>query len=197
MEQEKKEEVMAAEVVTPTVPPEEVPDSVTFEGMAAGLVAAEEVEKEIEPMAAALAFASWIHGVNIQVEYPNRLEWIWRGGNGTHLKGKRGTTNWFHLAIPTPVIVDGSRYKLDAVMLRFTTGSVASIVRHITIRDGETGIAGHKNVNLTGSHGFERFTVPNRPKIYWGVGISIGVEFLDVPQSREMWFISAGADFYK
>ncbi len=200
MEQEKKEkmeELIAPAVITPAVLPEEIPDSVTFEGMAAELVAAEEVEKEIEPMAAELAFASWIHGVNIQVEWPWLLEWIYRAGFGTRLKGKPGTTNWFHFAIPTPVIVDSKRYKVDSVMLRFTTGSVASIVRHIHVYDGERRIATHNNVNLTGSHGFERFTVPNKPRIYWGVGISIGVEFLNVPQSREMWFISAGADFYK
>ena len=201
MEQEKKEkmeeEFMAPEVVAPPVPLEEIPDSVTFEGMAAGLVAAEVVEEEIKPMGAGLAFASWIHGVNIQVEWPWRLQWIRRPGHGTHLTGKPGTTNWFHFAIPTPVIGDGNRYKLDSVMLRFTTGSVASIVRHIHVYDGEKMIAIHNNVNLTGSHGFERFTVPNKPKIYWGVGISIGVEFLNVSQSREMWFISAGGDFYK
>ncbi len=200
MEQEKKEKIeapIAPAVVTSTELQEEMPDSVTFEGMKAELVAAEKVEKEIKPMAGGIAFASWIHGVNIQVEYPNRLDWIYRRGFGTQLKGKRGRTNWFHFAIPTPVIVDSMRYKLDSVMLRFTTGSVASIVRHIHVYDGERRIATHNNVNLTGAHGFERFAVPNKPRIYWGVEISIGVEFLDVPQSREMWFISAGADFYK
>ncbi len=175
----------------------EGPDTVSLQGMMAELASGEPAEKEMTMKAGGIAFASWTHGVDIQIEYPNNLDWIYRRGFGTQLKGKPDTTNWFHFAVPTPVIVDGARCKLEQAMLRFVTGSVAAIVRHIHVYDGEKRIATHDNVNLTGPHGFEPFSVPGRPLIYWGVGISIGVQFLGGSHARDMWFISAGGDFYK
>ncbi len=166
-------------------------DDVILTGMMSEL---QSTEVEMAP-ASGLAYASWVHGSDIHIERPDRLNWMYRQGFGTQLNGKAETTNWFHFAIPTPVIVEGVRYKLDSVLLRFTTQSVESIVRHIHVYDGNIKIASHDNVNLTGSHGLRRFGVPNDPQIFWGVGISIGVQFLR--NNRNMWFIAAGADFLK
>ncbi len=173
-------------------------DGVSFFGMMADLEVSEtNIKRDLKALAPTLAYASWTHGVDLQVEYPDRLEWLYRRGFGTQLSGKPGTTNWLHFPISTPVIVDGVRYNLDSVMLRFTTGSVASIVRHVHVYDGSKRIATYNNVNKTGAHWFERFNIPGKPDIFWGVEISLGVEFLPVNQSRQMWFISAGGDFVK
>ncbi|TRU88218.1 MAG: hypothetical protein EWV54_10905 [Microcystis novacekii Mn_MB_F_20050700_S1D] len=57
----------------------------------------------------ALAEAMWAHGHSMQIEYPNNLVKIWKAGFYIEVEGKPNTDNWFHLAIPTTVIVDDKR----------------------------------------------------------------------------------------
>mgnify|MGYP001404356031 CR=1 FL=1 len=52
-----------------------------------------------------LSYASWIHGHSMAIEYPDRIVSQWRAGFSITVEGKRGTHNWFHFAIPTPVII--------------------------------------------------------------------------------------------
>jgi hypothetical protein len=131
----------------------------------------------------------------MHIEYPNRIASEWRAGFYVQIEGRPGTGNWFHFAIPTPVIVNDNRLKVGSVMLRFRTGSVDAFVEHVHIYDGEEKIAQHNNVNLSGEHMFDRFDVPEHPPVKWGLGISIGVAFGVEPMSHQMQFISAGCDF--
>ncbi len=142
-----------------------------------------------------ISYASWIHGHSMQIEYPDRIDFTWRAGFYIRIEGKPGTTNWFHFAIPTPVIIDDVRLRLDAAALRFTTGSVDAFVRDVDIYDGEKLIAAHKGVNLSGENAFAKFIVPDQPQVRWGIGISIGVSFGVEMMSHRMEFISAGCDF--
>ncbi len=145
-----------------------------------------------------IAHAQWIHGTSIQIEYPERLERITRAGFYTYLYGKPNTKNWFHFAIPTPVIVDSKRLKIVCAILRFRTFSSNAIVKHIHIYDGYTKIAAHNNINLTGNNWFAKYGVAHKPSIYWGLGISIGVEFKGgTAKNRRMDFVSAGCDLIK
>src|SRR5262249_19095091 len=57
--------------------------------------------------------ASWIHGTSVQVEYTDRVNAILRRGFHTYINGRGGSTNWFHYAIPTPVIVSGRRLRIE------------------------------------------------------------------------------------
>ena len=107
----------------------------------------------------------------------------------------RGSQNWFHFAVPTPVIVSGRRLKVGSVMLRFRTGSNDAFVRDVHVYDGERKIAQHNDINLHGDNLFKRFDVPGNPPVQWGLGISIGVGFGVEPSSHRMEFISAGCDF--
>jgi hypothetical protein len=140
--------------------------------------------------------AMWIHGTSIQVELPENIASMRRYGFFTRLTGKQNTQNWFHFAIPTPVIVANNRLSVGRVMLRFRTMSANAIVRDVHIYDGSTRIAAHNGINLSGDHWFEIFGVPHCHDILWGLGISIGVTFTGgTDQQRTMDFIAAGCDF--
>jgi hypothetical protein len=112
------------------------------------------------------------------------------------LVGNPNTTNWCHFAIPTTVIVDNVRKKIGRVMLRFNTGSLNAVVRDVHVYDGENQIAKFDNVNLSTNHPFEHFDVGGSPELQWGLGISIGVSFLEgISNDRRIEFIAAGCDF--
>jgi len=144
---------------------------------------------------ARVAYASWIHGHSMQVEYPDRIASVRRAGFSINIDGKPGTSNWFHFAIPTPVLIDDVRLRIDKAMLRFTTGSVDASVKNVHIYDGEKLIAEHNNVNLSKENYFAEFVVPDRPLVLWGLGISIGVGFGVEMMDHHMDFIAAGCDF--
>ncbi|MBU7048242.1 MAG: hypothetical protein HXS54_17555 [Theionarchaea archaeon] len=143
-----------------------------------------------------LAHAMWVHGTSIQIEYPDRINSIWRAGFYTQIDGELGTDNWLHFAIPTSVIVNDKRLRVGSVMVVFRTGSPDAVVRDVHIYDGEKKIAQHNGVNLSGNIGFRRFDVPTHPEVAFGIGISIGVTFgTDKAKNHTMQFISAGCDF--
>jgi Matrixin/Putative peptidoglycan binding domain len=146
----------------------------------------------------AIDYASWIHGTSIEVEWPNQLESITRAGFYTYLVGKPGTTNWFHFAVPTPVILDSVRLKIICAILRFRTMSANAVVRDVHIYDGFSKIAAHDGINLSGDQWFVKFGVAHKPEVFWGLGISIGVQFVGgTSAQRRMDFVSAGFDLFK
>jgi hypothetical protein len=146
-----------------------------------------------------LAHAMWTHGHGVQIEYPDRLALERRYGFFIRLRGKPFTSNWVHFEVPTPVIVDGQRLRVGSVMVRFRTGSGAS-VHAVHVWDGERRIATYNGLNLS-SRVFRtpRFGVPNHPYIRRGLGISFGVKFGDsanLPKNKLLVDISsAGCDF--
>jgi hypothetical protein len=142
-----------------------------------------------------IAHAMWIHGHSMQIEYPDRVASQWRAGFSINVEGKPNSTNWFHFAIPTPVIINDVRLRADSVMLRFKTYSVDAWVRDVHVYDGETMIAAHNGVNLSKDHLFERFMIPDRPEVLWGIGISIGVSCGVEMMDHHMEFFAAGCDF--
>jgi hypothetical protein len=142
-----------------------------------------------------ISYASWIHGHSMQIEYPDRLAEQHPMGFHMHVEGKPGTVNWFHFAIPTPVIINDVRLRADAVIVNFETGSADAIVRDVHIYDGDVGVVEHNGVNLTGQNWFYRFEIPTRPEMWQGIGVSIGVAFGIEAMAHWMDFASAGCDF--
>jgi hypothetical protein len=140
--------------------------------------------------------AMWTHGTSMAVEFPNQIESSRRFGFFMRVVGSPNTQNWFHFAIPTPVIVNNDRKSVGPVILRFVTGGASAVVRDVHVYDGEVRIAAHQNVNLSGSQLFARFGVAHCPDVLWGLGISLGVQFgTGTASQRRMDFISAGCDF--
>ena len=69
--------------------------------------------------------ASWAHGNAVVMEQPpqedggvlvdfNHFGW------GTQITMRPGFPRWFHIPIPTPVLLDGKRMKLIRVWLQFS-----------------------------------------------------------------------------
>lgn len=162
-----------------------------FGGMAVGAL----TPREARAAESNIAYASWIHGHSMQIEYPERLASVWRAGFYIGLEGKPGTENWFHFAIPTPVILNDARLRADSVMLCFNTRSADAFVRDVHVYDGDVLVADHRNVNLSGNNRFVRFAVPDRPFVWLGLGISIGVGFGVEAMDHRMEFVAAGCDF--
>ena len=145
----------------------------------------------------ALAKAMWAHGHSMVIEYPDRIKSEWKAGFYYRVIGKQGTTNWFHFAIPTAVIVNDNRLAIDSVLIRFRSGSTSADITNVHVYDGENKIASHDGLDLSPSTwDMHRFAVASKPDIKWGVGISIGVRFTGTTDSQNtMEFSSAGADF--
>jgi peptidoglycan hydrolase-like protein with peptidoglycan-binding domain len=143
-----------------------------------------------------IAEASWVHGTAVNVEQPENIESMRRFGFFTRLVGKPNTQNWFHFAIPTPVVVNDDRKVVGPCLLRFQTGGTSAVVRDVHIYDGEVRVAAHDSVNLSGSQPFTRFGVAHAPEVQWGVGISIGITYgRGTAAQRTIDLISAGCDF--
>jgi hypothetical protein len=140
--------------------------------------------------------ASWAHGTDLQVEVDGNVDTMRRYGFFTRVVGKPNTTNWYHLPIPTPVITHGNRLGIARAMLRFVTGGTSAVVRDVHIYDGESRIAAHQFVNLSGSQPFAVFGVAHKPDVFWGTGISIGVTTGSGSRDeRRIDLISGGIDF--
>jgi subtilisin family serine protease len=160
-----------------------------------GMIQAEAAYKYLFPEVGPykIAHAMWTHGNSIHVEYPDRIGIEHRAGFYTRFVGKPGTSNWFHYAIPTPVIVDNKRLKTESVMIQFRT-SKDVWVTNVHVYDGVKKIASHDGLSLTGLHWFRRFDVKNL-FVKFGVGISIGVKFGKANTKHIIDFSTAGADF--
>ena len=140
--------------------------------------------------------AMWTHGLDLHVEVDANVESLRRFGFFTRVVGRPNTTNWYHFAIPTPVIVKGNRLAFARAMLRLVTGGTNAVLRDVHIYDGSSRIAAHQAVNLSGSLPFAVFGIPHKPNVFWGAGISIGVTTgAGTATQRRMDFISAGIDF--
>lgn len=141
--------------------------------------------------------AMWTHGHSMTVEYPSQLVSEWRPGFYIRVVGKPGSTNWFHFAVPTPVIVNDNRLRIDSALVRFRSNSNSADITAIHVYDGEKKIASHDGLNLSPSNWtMHRFDVPGHPEVLWGIGISIGVKFSGANDSANtMEIAAAGADF--
>ena len=138
--------------------------------------------------------AMWIHGHSIRIENPNRMDSATkRVGDFIRLVGLANNHNWFHVAIPTPVMVEDSRLKIDRLMLRFRTSGAT--LTQVHIYDGDNPIIEHNGLSLNPNNwAFERFEVPGNPLVRWGIGMSFRVDF-GSGRNRKIEVSSAGCDF--
>lgn len=129
-----------------------------------------------------------------------------RRGGGTQFRGKDGHKNWFHFSIPTPVIHNGERANLAKVFVLYRTDPQVNLIA-VHVWDGaRTGNPIFQSAmprGISGDHdgsggdgdlieGMNMWTVSAQPRVFWGVGISVHVHFID---TGNIIFASAGADF--
>ena len=128
----------------------------------------------------------WMHGANMQVEYPGRLTSVRISGPFVRIEGTRGQNTWLHFPLPTPAVVDGVRMQIDGAYVSFRTRDHAS-VHEVIVYDGESRIAEHMDLDLRGDHLDARFDVPGNPEIKKGINVTLGVRFDDdAPDVRSM-----------
>lgn len=143
--------------------------------------------------------ASWVHGSSVQMEREGYFISKRRTGYGAHFKthGKE----WFHFAIPTPVILDGQRAALKKIFVFYKTELTAKITA-IHVYDAGSSIKKFDNLSLSGDHstGVDKdnsWVITPAHSMEFGLGISVEVDFGHsttggVPGIR---FRTAGADF--
>ncbi|WP_348623022.1 DUF6623 family protein [Paenibacillus peoriae] len=79
--------------------------------------------------------AMWTHGNSVVPETPEGLTQFTRFGFGTQIQTKTGTNHWFHVPIPTPVLIGGYQPKLKRVFI-LGNSSVSSCIRMVHLYDG-------------------------------------------------------------
>ena len=136
-----------------------------------------------------------------------------RVGSGVRFRGKRDRSVWFHFPIPTPVIFRGStrdeRARLSAVFVMWRTDG-GSRVKSVHVWDGaKDRLMTHDldafgdfsgGTGQPGSHpklvpDRNAFTVGGDPPVFYGVGVSVLVQFPAGSDNGVITFTSAGADF--
>ena len=143
-----------------------------------------------------LAQSHWIHGNSLQIEYPERVEEVWRCGFYARVKGEPGSENWLHLAVPTPAVMDTDPMRINTVMVRFRTGSPDVYVRAVVVYDGEKRIASHEDIRLAPTHWTtERLDVPGDPRVSCGICVSLCVDFGVRAADHNIEVSGAGAEF--
>lgn len=158
-----------------------------------GMINAERAFNNLFLARSQLVHAAWTHGHSSHAEHPQLLDEDRPLGFYGLYRGKPNTRNWFHFAIPTPVIVNSRRLALDSVMLLFWTDPSVS-VHAIHVWDANNSLKRYDGLNLSGSHWFERFDVLNN-RVRYGIGVSVGVNFGAGDDPHRILFGSCGGDF--
>ena len=146
-------------------------------------------------------YEMWTHGVDVQIEYPDRIVDIngegsaepRRSGWGTLVHQMGGTTNWFHFGIPTPVSLIHQHVSLESIRLRAEINEHAWIdVVHI--RHDNRKISTHE-VNLTDCSADETFYQVPKQLLQHGVALCIHIRFSPGEKLGMVIFQGAGAIF--
>ena len=144
--------------------------------------------------------ASWVHGSSVQPQRQGFFVNSIREGYGALFRshnqpGKGG--EWFHFAIPTPVIVSSTRVLAVKVLIRYATIQTAKITA-VHLYDVETRFKSFDGLSLaSAADATVEWVLAPGHQMRWGLGISVFVDFgastaQGVPGIR---FRAAGADF--
>jgi len=153
-------------------------------------------------------FTSWVPGYAAiaQGMGPGTLDWAGehftdvtgvRTGYGATFRLEGGKQDWFHIPIPTPVIIEDQHATLVKVMVLFALPDGAAIT-DVNIWDGPNRIE-IQHPNVTGDRaagvGSENTFDLNPPvAVHFGVGISLLVEN-ETDSDADVYFAGAGGEF--
>lgn len=147
-------------------------------------------------------YASWTHGNALTVESPENLNRVGHSGWGADMSVKPGKSSWFHIALPTPVIVGDIRSQFQKFFLMFD--GQGGRIQEVHVYDGSFKIQEFKGLQLNGEHrlsleGANTFNLTAPHSVALGIGITflftadIGFDS-PIPPSR-LILAAAGADF--
>ncbi|HEX7154109.1 MAG TPA: DUF6623 family protein [Thermoanaerobaculia bacterium] len=145
--------------------------------------------------------AVWVHGSSVEVEDTAVLNATRRLGWGTVFSGKPGKFAWFHINIPTPVIVNDVRAVLEKVFIFYKTDGAS--IRNVHFWDGPHQIKAFDGLMLTGDRSggivaTNSWAITPAATMRYGLGLSIGVQYsigFDSAITTDILFTTAGADF--
>ena len=145
-------------------------------------------------------YVFWTHGVDVQIEYPDRIVGIAgneraeprRSGWGTLIYQKENTTNWFHFAIPTPVIVNKQEATLRFIRLRAEINETARIDRIHFRHDNRIMLS--QEVNITNCSVDETIQSP-KTIIRRSIALCVHISFLPGDARGMVIFKGAGGGF--
>jgi hypothetical protein len=143
-----------------------------------------------------------VHGNIVQPEYPEHIDEVSRKGWGTTFWGKEDTTNWFHIPLSLPVMLDGQKPRLTKAFVYFHNTSRSPITA-VHLYDGPRTIMAWDDLRLSGDHGrasdrANTFLLDAPQELNFGLGISVCVQFPSSPEQkppRWVLFTTAGAEF--
>ncbi len=146
--------------------------------------------------------ASWIHGNALTVEQPENLSRVGHFGWGADMAIVAGKSSWFHVPLPTPVILNGSRASLLRVFLMFETEQGS--IRNVHVYDGSSKVQEFNGLLLKGEHRINldaenTFNLAQPHSVAYGIGVSfffvadIGFDS-NIPPPR-LILGSAGGDY--
>lgn len=152
--------------------------------------------------------ASWVHGNAVVSEGSANLVHC---GWGTQIVMPPGQASWFHISIPTPVILDDKRMKLIRVFLQWQQirGYPRSVsFADVHLWDGRTRVAKMSNNDFKQDSyatmlGHNTYELRQSREWYFGVGLSFRIgglpmvngHWVDTADAPVVVIGSAGADF--
>ena len=142
----------------------------------------------------------WVHGNIVEAQTAGPYVNVVPEGFGTCFKTANQSV-WFHFPLTIPAIKDGVRPTMQKVFVFYKTAGNATIT-NVHIFDGNKKVGGFDNLALQGDHSgaadaSNTWTVSPPLTIYYGLGISVNVEF-GAPAASilpQVVFHAAGADF--
>jgi hypothetical protein len=148
--------------------------------------------------------SSWVHGNALTVESPENLSRVGHNGWGADMLIRPGKGSWFHIPLPTPVIVGDVRTQLQRVFLLFKSDTGAGAIRNVHVYDGSSKPQEFNDLFLAGEHrlgldGANTFTLSSPHSVAWGIGITfffqaaIGIDS-PIPDAQ-LIVASAGGDY--
>jgi hypothetical protein len=142
--------------------------------------------------------ALWVHGTSVQAEREGYFISKARPAWGAEFRTQG--SEWFHFAVPTPVIIGGQDSNLQKVFVLYKT-QLGAKINMIHVYDGSNLIQQFPNLQYQGDHtqqlDAQNTWAVNPVHIKYGLGISILVDFGQATPNGvpQITFSTAGADF--
>ena len=149
--------------------------------------------------------AMWVHGNAIIAEHPEHILALDYRGWGPEFQLKHGTQSWFHLAVPTPLILANQRAQLVRIFLCFNTPERDGHISEVHVYDGADRVQVFENLFLVGDcrtslmSGLNTFPLPSPRLLYRGLGLSFLYQAASCAREpcppSYLSIAAAGADF--
>jgi hypothetical protein len=146
--------------------------------------------------------ASWVHGNAVSVESPQNCRQTGHYGWGGDFSLTPGSSSWFHIPLPTPVIVGDVRTSVQRFFVLYMTDGCQ--IRNLHVYDGSSKVHEFNGLKLAGEHrnGLDNantFDIPAPHSVSFGIGLTFFVQAdigFDSHIETRLIVGTAGADFH-